>query len=531
MSIEISKRLVLINSASAMLTRLLGLTVVVWLFQYLFSHVPDEEFRVYAVISSVVLFLPLLIMAASGGLERFVAEAYSRGDTRRVTQITSTMAPIFLGIGLFVLGTGSLVAWNIDYLLTIPVEPDSAHPERLIDDARMMFFAMVLSTFVRISFMPFLIGLQVRQKHVWIHVIDLIGTVVWMAALFGLLFGVSTRALWVPVSMLPQAVITVSLSVIASRRSLPALRFQWSEMRRDLVRPLMSFGGWTMIGRIATIARVTAGPLALNELPGAGATTQVNTLKGGQLVDTRLMPLALVPLSTTLPMLTAMQATGQTDRLLRTYYRFCRYVLWAFMFAAVPLIAYRSELWPLYLGAEDFEKISAVTIVMTLLLVRSLTTFPQPVLAQIVGAKDMTRPMAIRVVVIEVLNVIGVLFAVQVLDAGAVGVGITMLSISAVGQPALIWTLGLKITGGTWRDWVRYTMVPGLVPALVAFPVCMILRQVLVPDTWLELGVSGAISCAAYLGAIFAFCLSPSERADAGKVFTKLRSLLPKRPG
>ena len=56
MTIEISKRLVLINSTSAILTRLVGLTVVVWLFQHLINNVDKQEFRVYAVVSTAVLF-------------------------------------------------------------------------------------------------------------------------------------------------------------------------------------------------------------------------------------------------------------------------------------------------------------------------------------------------------------------------------------------------------------------------------------------------------------------------------------------
>ena len=48
-------------------------------------------------------------------------------------------------------------------------------------------------------------------------------------------------------------------------------------------------------------------------------------------------------------------------------------------------------------------------------------------------------------------------------------------------------------------------------------------------DTWFELGASAAVCCAAYLGVILLFCLSPSEREDVGKLFAKLRSFLPKR--
>ena len=523
MGIEISKRLIFINSTSAVLSRLLNLTVVFWLFQYLIRMLDDEEFSLYCVVTAAILFVPLIIIVVSGGLERFVAEAYAKGDDRRITQICSTMAPIFAGIGLLVLVVGSTVAWNIEHLLTI-------ESPRLVGDARWMFFTMVLMTVIRISPMPFLVGLQVKQKYIWLHIIDLIGQVLWMATLFALLFGVSTRAMWVPMATIPQTIFTITMHLILSRRQMPALRFKPSEIRRELIWPMVHFGGWTMIARVASVTRVAFGTLILHESPDSRPKPmrdiEVGAFKNGQLVDTRLIPLALVPLSTTLPILTAMQATGQTERLRRTYFRFCRYVLWAFLFAAVPLSVFSEEAWRLYLQ-EEYEKYSAVAVVMVLLLARSVVTFPQPVLAQLVAALDKTKPAAIRNVTIEVTAVLAVLFSVVVLESGAIGVATALACVGWVGHPLLVWTLGLKLTGGTWGSWWRQTLWPGMLPAMVAMPACLGIRAVLVPDTWFELVAAGAVSSVVYLATLLLFCLQPSERKDVAGMLARARAILP----
>lgn len=523
MAIEISKRLIFINSASAILSRLLNLTVVFWLFQFLIRELDDEEFSLYCVVTAAILFIPLIIIVVSGGLERFVAEAYAKGDNRRITQICSTMAPIFMSIGLLVLGVGSLVAWNIEHILTI----ESA---RLVPDARWMFFTMVVMTVLRISFMPFLVGLQVKQKYVWLHIIDLLGQILWMTTLFSLLFGISTRAMWVPLATIPQTIFTLVFHFILSRRQMPALRFNMSEIRRELIRPMVRFGGWTMAGRIASVTRVACGTLLLHESPESRTQPlrdiEVGAFKNGQLVDTRLIPLALVPLSTTLPILTAMHATGQTERLRRTYHRFCRYVLWAFLFAAAPLIVFSEEAWRLYLR-EEYEKYSAVTVIMTVLLVRSLGMFAQPVMAQLVAALDKTKPLAIRVVTIEVTTLLAVLFAVVVLECGAIGVSIAMACTSLIGYPLWAWSLGLTLTGGTWGGWWRHTLWPGLIPAMVTMPACYGVRAVIEPDRWLELIAAGAIGAAVYLTTLLLFCLQPTERKDLAKMLGKAKSFLP----
>jgi len=117
--IEISKRLVLINSASSVVAKVLNVCVLVWLYQYLLRRISPEEYALYPVLMGVMAFAPLLTLILTSGLGRYIVDAYAKGDEQRVTQITSTMFPLLLAATVPVLVIGGLFAWYVDRILTI----------------------------------------------------------------------------------------------------------------------------------------------------------------------------------------------------------------------------------------------------------------------------------------------------------------------------------------------------------------------------------------------------------------------------
>jgi hypothetical protein len=105
--VEISKRLVLINTASGILARTINVSVVVWLHQYLLRRITPEEYSLLPLLLSVIVLLPLLASILTAALGRFVLEAYVRGDYRAVTQIVSTAFPMLLGMAFLLLLGGA----------------------------------------------------------------------------------------------------------------------------------------------------------------------------------------------------------------------------------------------------------------------------------------------------------------------------------------------------------------------------------------------------------------------------------------
>jgi O-antigen/teichoic acid export membrane protein len=511
--IEISKRLILINSASTVLKSVLGLSVLVFVQRYLIRNVPLEEYEVLALVYPLLLVVPLLTMVVGGGLSRFVIEAYAKGDMRRVTQIASTMFPLCLGSGVLVLAVGCLITWRIDVVLD--VDP------RFHRDLRIMFPILFVPAAIRTTLLPFFTGLDVKQKFLFRNILGLATEVVRISILFTLLFGVSTRVLWVVVATIPGTVADIIISLAYSRRLVPELRFAWNEMRPALVRPILAFGGWTLVARASAIMREMAGPLLLNRTENSAV--QVSAYRLGSYVETRFYPTVLGPLLTLQPALTGLYASGQEERLRRTYFRMSRYLLWTFLFFAIPGMVFHSEFWLVWLGEEKAAELSAGALLMVLLFAKSFFVFPQPILAQIALAKARNGPMAVRVVLMELMTVAGIAYLVLVRDMGAVGVGVATLAATMLINPLLIWSFGLKLTEASFPAFLRECLGRGLVPGLVAAPVWIGAWLLPLEANLWTLMACVLAGCAVYAVALYRLCLEPGERADVGKVFARLR--------
>lgn len=98
--VEISKQLVLVNAASSVVVRVVNISVLVWLQQYLLKRISAEKYALYPVLGAAIVFLPLLMGVLTSGLGRYIVEAYAKGDERGVTQIVSTMF-LLTSVGIF----------------------------------------------------------------------------------------------------------------------------------------------------------------------------------------------------------------------------------------------------------------------------------------------------------------------------------------------------------------------------------------------------------------------------------------------
>jgi len=509
--VEISKRLLLINYASSLAVQVINTLVLLGVYRYLAGRIPPEEYALYPVLGSVIVFLPLLTSVLTAGLSRYAVEAYAQDDERRVTQIVSTMFPLTLGAGLVILVGGGVFAWYVDYVLTIA-------PGQLWE-ARLMMALMVFSFSFGVSLAPFGVGFYIRQKFVLSNFIGVGRELLRIGLLFVLLFGVSTRVLWLVVASVVSSTCWVLATRVISRRLVPALRFRLSEIRWEMARKLVSFGGWSVVAQLADLIRTSADPLILNKL---ATPVDVMAFQFGSLPYAHIRSASSLLFGPLMPQLTAMYATGSKDRLRNAYLRGGRYALWVSLFMAVPLIVYCREVihwfWKgLYPDASP---------VMVLLLVPFLTVYGHVMVPNLSIAIGQMRPWAIRVIGLQVLNLGLTLYLVGVLKMGAIGSALGTSVVMALIWPVVSAPLGFRLAGTTFRQWFLETLWPGVVPGLAAAAVMLALRSVVHPGTWLSLGLCAGCGMAVYAAVLFGFCMQPADRADFYRLRARFREMI-----
>jgi O-antigen/teichoic acid export membrane protein len=508
--VEISKRLVLINSASSVVSYLISISVLVWLQAYLLRRISPEEYSLYPVLMSVMMFAPLLTTVLTGGLARYIVEAYAKGDEQRVTQIVSTMFPLVLGAGLVMLAGGWLFAWYVDRVLTVA-------PEH-VTDARIMMALLMLSLAVRLPATPFSVGLYVRQRFVLLNVIRIGTELLRVGILFALLFGVSTRVLWVVVAWTSAQLVGLGVTVLVSRRLVSSLRFRMSEIRWRLARSLTSFGGWSFLAQVADTIRSSADAIILNKL---ATPLDVTCFYVGSLPLRQIQQSSYTITAPLEPALTAMHATGAKERLRNAYLRGGRYGLWVSLFLAVPLMVYRRELITLYVG----EQYVAAATVMLFLLLGFPLGYGNVMMPKIALATAQVRPWALRAVLAQGTNLLLTLWFVGALRMGAIGSAAGTLIVSAIGYPLLNWPLGRRLVGVSFSGWLRESLWPGLLPALAAAATWLALGTLVRPATWPALGACTAGGWAVYGAVLFLFALRGPDRQLVSEIWSKARSL------
>lgn len=500
--IQLSKRLFLINSASSVLRRILYVSVLIWLNQYLLRHVGDVEYSLYPLVSNVILFIPLFSMFLTAGLARFVTEAHALGNDEKVTSIVSTMAVPLLGVGILCLVGGLVFAWHIDRLLTIP-------PGRLWD-ARIMFALLVFCTAARLPLTPFEFGLYIEQRFVLQNLIGLLVEVVKIVLLFALLFGVSTRVLWLVVVEVIVQWLSSAIMVAVSMKRVPALRFCARRIDWSIARRIMGFGGWSFVISCGTTTQRMLDPVFLNKLARLGDVTSYHI---GTMPMRHIQSFASVAVAPLLPQLITMHATGRHEQMRHLYLRGSRYGLWSVLCITLPAIVYCRELITLYLGAGYIE----MAFVMVLALLTTVWGFSHWMLPQLCQAKDQMRPMALRYSAMQVVRIALVLYFVGWLRLGALGLAGAGL-IAAVAYGVMSLPLGWRLVEIGAGRWFREVMVKGLLPGAPATLVWVGLEIVHPPTTWALLGLYVAAGLVVYLAVLVLYSFDTYDRTQIREI-------------
>ncbi len=498
-----------INSLSFVGTRLLNLIVLLWLQQYLLKRISTEEYSLYPVLIAAIIFLPIFVTVLTKGLGRYPVEAYARGDDDGVTHIVSTMFPLLALASVVFLALGWTFAWYVDRILTIP-------PDR-VWDARIMMALLFVPVIVWLPLAPFSVGLEMRQRYVIVNAIDVSKQVLRLALLFTLLFGVSTRVMWVVVASVTSEATGTIVTLFVSRHMVKSLRYRPCKIDWPLARKLMSFGGWNVVAQLADAIRTTADPIVLNKL---ATPLDVTCFSLGAMPLRNLHAMAMQTIGSLQTPLTALHTLDEKERLAGMYLRGCRTALWTILLPAVPLMIYSHELIMIYVGAEYI----LAAPVMTVLLVSILFEYVNIMMGVVAMARARVGGWATRAMIVQLINLAMTFCFVGGFRWGAIGSASATLLSMALTYPLIMWPLALRNAGLGWARWFGQTVYPGLTPAVCGAVAWFILKFAVHPNSWFTLGACTAFGSLGYLAALFGFCMQADDREDFRRVVAKFAS-------
>jgi O-antigen/teichoic acid export membrane protein len=517
--VPISKRLVVINAASSIITRLANLAVAVWVIQHLVKRIDPAEYELLPIIMSVVAFIVLFNTVFASGIARYVTEALARDDSAGATRIVSSMVPATFAAGAALAGLTVLLALHVDHVLDI----DPA----FLADARIMAVLMMASTIVNLILSPFLVGLHAHQRYVLLNSTILAMTLLRVALLLGLILGLGPRVLWVAVANCAAGVIGQIIHCVLSMRLVPELRFRIRAFDLATMRELVGFGAWMSLGKLGSTIRNMIDPLILNWFASPVSVTGFSI---GGMVDVQLRHMTITAGAPMLPALTAMHAQGRADRLRNAFFRGGRIITWLAMTAATPLIVFHEPVMRLYLG-HTYMTYEAAAIVMRILLLAIVFSYPMTMLIKIAHATARVGQVTRVTITSQVLNVALAIYLVKVVGWGAVGAAFSTFCIGVIFALLVMPRVACNLLGVTHRQILiqHYPRAAG--PFFLALPVGLAINYLLEPRSWLVVGACCIAIAALHAGLAYFLFAVPADRADVRRMLrTVTGRLRPRRP-
>ena len=506
--IEISKKIVLINTASSAVTLILNFSVLIWLQQYLLKRISPEEYSLVPILMSIMAFAPLLTMTLTQGIGRYITTAYAKGDDAEVGRICSTMFPILFAAGIALLGIGWLGAWHIEKLLDIAPE--------FVSDSRIMMALLVFSAALRVILSIFGSGFIVKQKLMLQDMIDVGCQLLRIIILFSLLLGISTQVLWVVVAMVVAEITNLIVSTIVSLRILPIQRnINLNYFRTHIAKEITSYGGWGLIHHLADTIKQSFDPLILNRFATA---VDVSVFYVGG-IAARQLRMMLTPFSRPfIPILAALCATEDYTKLRNTYLRSTRYHLWIILIIAVPAIIFSDEVMHLYLDGKYDE---AGLIMSILLCVTVLNTFNSLGDAVVMAAGEV-KEMSIRFIIIQASNIALTILFVVYLQQGALGSAAATLIAVAILETIFMWPFCRKVAHTPTSLWIKEVVLPCVGSALPSLVLCLSVKMLTGVETWGDLILLSLLSAILHFIMIMFFGLRLQDRIDMSRLSERL---------
>jgi O-antigen/teichoic acid export membrane protein len=503
-----SRRTLAINTVSSVATRVLQLTVLVWVNQYLLRHIAPAEYALLPLVMSLLVFGELFRALFAGALGRYIVEADARGDDDGVTRIVSSMLPALAGAAALLALLTVAAIWKIDVLLAL--EPDQ------IGNARLMLGLLMGSLCLDLITAPYGQGLYARQRFVLLNGIELAGEVLRASLVFGLLLGLYPSVIWLTIGSTAAGLATLAARIWFTRRLMPAIRWQSGLFCRHTARRLLGFGAWTSVQGLTNLISTTAPALILNR---AAAPLDVASFHLGRLPDLQLRRVASAAAIPLQPALTSLQAVRGEAARHELYYRGGRYHLWIILLGAVPLVMFADAIILRYAGAGYAM---AAQVLVPLLAVYPLT-WASAMFYRIAHAVGRVGAYYVCDLVVQGCTLLALLYLVVGRGLGAPGAALAIAGTTAVLHVVLVWPMGLRLIGGQWTRFWRETLWPGLLPAAAAAGTAWGFRSLVPLETWPRIGAGSVLAGSVYLAVLLAVCLAPPDRDLVQRALKRLR--------
>lgn len=235
--------------------------VGVWYTPYLISHLGVEVYGLVPLALQMVSYFQSLANALTQASSRFVTLHLERGELTEANRTFNTTLFTTIGMGGLLYPLGIVFIIFAPQLIHIPAGYET--------DARIIFGAVLLSSYSTVIGMSFGVSLFVRSRFDVVSFIDTVVRVLPIACVV-MLFSIMEPRLWhVAIGVLAVAIFRWFIRFWMLRTYTPELRVRRADFDRGRLREIMGMGGWMLVRNLGEAFYQGGDLLIMNAVVGA----------------------------------------------------------------------------------------------------------------------------------------------------------------------------------------------------------------------------------------------------------------------
>ncbi|HOF16879.1 MAG TPA: MATE family efflux transporter [Bacteroidales bacterium] len=262
------------NTGMLYFRMLITMLVSLYTSRIILNELGVDDFGIYNVVGGVIMFFLFLSNALSAALQRFLSFALGQNNQEQLKKIFVSGIIVQLFIIVIVLLLAETVGlWFVNHKLIIPIDRMYA--------ANCVYQFTILTFIINLLVVPYNACLIAYEKMSFYAYISIAESVLRLAMAFLLQFVLLDKLIVYAGLISAICLIILFLYIIYCRRTFSICRFSfiWDS---QLLKKIMSFSGWSLLGSFSDIAVVQGVNLILNMFFGVivnaamGIAHQVN---------------------------------------------------------------------------------------------------------------------------------------------------------------------------------------------------------------------------------------------------------------
>ena len=222
----------------------------------------EEDFGIYSLVAGMLSLLSFLNVTMASSTQRFLSYALGRGNIKELNSVFNISLLLHLFIGLLVLLIFEVVGnLMLDSVLQIPVGKE--------EDAMFVLHCLSISMFVTVITVPFNASLITHENMLFVAMTQVGEALIKLIIAYILLSYMGDKIRLYALCMMVIPLFSNSMYMVYCFRNYRETRISFKAAKRiDLLKELVSYTGWNMIGGISHLFKAQGIAMLLNAFKG-----------------------------------------------------------------------------------------------------------------------------------------------------------------------------------------------------------------------------------------------------------------------